>query len=156
MAHAFSQACFYCGAPTPTDQIDLDRRIESLSVDRFNGKPQTQTNVQTSEVVAVFCCNTCWETASEGLTVDLGLQSTYPPFGFIASCCGCGRSVDRTKPYLCYSVAHMVYSETNSDIARCSGAKDWAILCKACSMLPVQEASLLTNLPAERAELTPT
>ena len=139
MNHSLSQPCCSCGAWTPPEQVDLDRRIEYLSVTRLDGKPRTQVNIQTSEVVRVYCCKPCWDAASVALAADLDLNITYPSFGFVASCCRCGSFIDRTKSYLCYSIAHMAYPKTGGDFAICKKARDWAVLCHGCAGLPDPE-----------------
>lgn len=133
MTHPLSRPCCSCEVPTPPQQIDLDRRIEFLSVTRMDGRPVTQVNIQTSEAVAAYCCESCWNLASVALEVALDLKSTYPSIGFVGSCSRCGSSIDRTKPYLCYSIAQMAYPKTGGDVVICEDARDWAVLCHECS-----------------------
>ena len=156
MNHPLSKPCRSCGTWTPPEQIDLDRRTEYLSVTRLDGKPLTQVNVQSSEVVGVYCCELCWNTASAVLATDLGLNITYPSFGFVVPCCRCGLSIDRTTSYLCYNIAHMAYPEIGGDIAICKKARDWAVLCHGCAGLPGPQemsVSIATGLESSIREL---
>lgn len=132
LTHALSQPCHACGEPTPAVQLDLDYRIEYLSVRRHDGQPQTQVNIQSCELIAAYCSKDCWEAGAEAWAAILELTTTYPPIGFVTSCCQCASSVDRTQPYICYSISKMAYPEGGGDVVICKSARNWAVLCNAC------------------------
>jgi len=144
ITHPLSQPCHACGEPTPPIQLDLDYRTEYLTVRRHDGQPQTKVNILSCEVVAAYCSVDCWEGGAEAWAAILELTTTYPPFGFVTSCCQCGSSVDRTKPYICYSISKMAYPAAGGDVVLCKSARDWAVLCNPCDQPNLPESVAIT------------
>ena len=141
MPHPFSQNCAYCGSLTEAEQYDFDRRVEHVTVVRHDGKPVNQINVKVSENLHAFCSRACWESLEPTLVEELEVQTTYPPFGFVTSCCRCGASVDRTHDYVCYIIAAMSYSADGSPFAECTGERVWIVLCHSCEGPDAPEAA---------------
>lgn len=132
MLHAYSTQCGHCRYLTEHVQRDLDRRVERLAVGRHDGKPRTSIIISQRETQNAFCDAACWAAAEPALVAEFELLTTYPPFGFVSSCCRCGASVDRTHDYVCLSISKMTFSQDGHSIAACSDDLDWAVLCNGC------------------------
>ncbi|MCB2051126.1 MAG: hypothetical protein KDE63_06825 [Novosphingobium sp.] len=117
---------------TEPDQYDFDRCVERVTVIRRGGKPVPQINIKIRENLHAYCTRSCWEAAEPGLADTFEVQTTYPPFGFVNSCCRCGASVNRTHNYVRYSIAAMTYSTDGSPHAACTNDRDWIVLCHNC------------------------
>lgn len=132
MTHAYSTRCGHCGGLTEHVQLDLDRRVERLAVERHDGKPVTCILISRRETLHAYCDEACWKAAELALAASFGLRATYPPFGFVSSCCRCGASVDRTHSYICLSISKMTFATEGGPVAVCSNDRDWAVLCNGC------------------------
>lgn len=145
MPHPHSSPCCFCGRLTGIEQYDLDRRVERLTVVRHDGQPVTSINISQSETVHAYCSEACWTAAEPALMEEFELRKTYPPFGFVSSCCCCGASVDRTHDYVCLNISTMTYSQDGSPIAICSDDRDWAVLCNGCDHPGGPESAVIAN-----------
>lgn len=132
MPHLYSSPCHFCGCLTEHEQVDLDRRVERLTVVQHDDKPVTSIQISQRETLYSFCDGACWTAAEPGLIDEFGLSATYPPFGFVSSCSRCGGSVNRTLDYVCLSISTMTYQQDGSPVAVCSDDRDWAVFCNGC------------------------
>lgn len=135
MPHPYSTRCAFCGHLTERVQVDLDRRVERLTVERHDGKPVTSVNISQREALHAYCDEACWIAAEPTMVLEFDLRHTYPSFNFVSSCCRCGASVDRTHDYVCLSISTMTYPEAGGTSAACSEDRDWAVLCDVCGHL---------------------
>lgn len=155
MPHSYSSRCGHCGCLTEHVQRDFDRRVERLTVGRHDGKPRTSIHISRRETLHAYCDEACWAAAEPALVIEFELSTTYPPFGFVSSCCRCGASVDRTHPYVCLSISQMAFPPDGSPVAVCSDDRDWAVLCNGCEKPDGPEiASVALDLESPVPEFT--
>ena len=133
--------CGVCGAPTKNTHHCLDRRVESLSVSDHDNKPATVINISERETLVMYCDDECWQLHQPDLTEAMALVQTFPAFNFVTPCCRCGKAVNRTKPYVCYSISEMCLEDDKCLTVRCIDDRDFAVLCSSCESPVPPEAS---------------
>lgn len=128
--HSFT--CTVCLEPTGNPHLCFDRRIEKLTVMQRDGKPVTAINIAERETLRMYCSHECWQAHEPAIGAALELKQTFPAFSFVTPCCRCGKAVNRTQHYVCYSISEMRFQGDEQLVARCMGDHDYAVLCREC------------------------
>lgn len=126
--------CGNCGATVFARHMELSRRTQRVGPDAATGKPGKVIYVLASQVLLDFCGSPCWEHKELQMAQVFGLKATWPPFHRHASCCACGRSVDRSLPHV---TLHVYDIEDTSKpwfaSARMHEDREFAVLCATCA-----------------------
>lgn len=126
--------CSICEKPIGNLHLCLDRRIEQLGVMNHEGQPVTRIDIAHRETLLMYCGHDCWQAHQADLAAALELKKTYPAFGFVTPCCRCGKPVNRTQPYVCYSISEVEIEGSDVMIGHCIDDNDFAVLCRECEM----------------------
>jgi hypothetical protein len=80
------------------------------------------------------------------------LQETFPAFNFVTPCCRCGKAVNRTQHYVCFSISEMSFQGSEQLGAHCIDDHDYAALCRDCEETGMVEsvADALESIQQER------
>lgn len=142
--------CAICGKPVGDSYVCLDRRTESLATSEQGEKVMTTVNIACCQTMFIYCSNPCWDAHAPNVAAELQVAKPYPSFGLIAPCSRCGGPVNRTVPYLNYTVSELKFIQTTPYLsAQCLDDRDFAILCTNC-----EEPD--TGLGAEATEILTT
>lgn len=144
--------CSICDAPIGNPHLCLDRRIEKLGVMNHADKPSTRVDISNRETLLIYCSPDCWQLNQPGLAAALELKKTFPAFGFVTPCCRCGKPVNRTKPYVCFSISEMKLEGTDVIIAQCLDDLDFAVLCRKCDAPDSPEAETSADITHNNEE----
>lgn len=132
--------CRVCKAPIGNPHLCFDRRIEKLGAMTHEGKPVSRVDIAYRETLFFYCCHEHWQMHEPDIALALALKKTFPSFGFVTPCCRCGKLVNRTQPYVCYSISEMELEGSDVLIAQCLDDNDYAVLCPECEMPDAPEA----------------
>ena len=80
----------------------------------------------------MYCSSECWQVHEPLLRVAMDLKQTFPSFSFVTPCCRCGKAVNRTLLYVCYSISEMSFHGDEQLVAQCLDDHDYAVLCREC------------------------
>lgn len=147
-----SLPCCMCENPIGSPHLCFDRRVEKLGVASNQGEPTTSINIAYCKTLLMYCSHDCWQTHQADLAAALELNKTYPAFGFVTPCCRCGKPVNRTQPYACYSISEMKLEGSDVMIGHCIDDNDFAVLCRECEMPDSPAAETSTNIHNEELE----
>ncbi len=146
--------CHVCGQPVGTTHHSFDRRIETLGSSRRDGEPVTTCNIVFDESLYLYCSEACWDVHQAEIVRALALTQTYPAQGFVTPCCRCGKPVDRTEPYVDYSVTATRIADEGILVGYCVDDRDFAVLCHDCEAPePVLDEDV--DYASDRTETTP-
>lgn len=125
-------SCSVCQKAIGNPHLCFDRRIEKLAVMQHDGKPVTSIHIAQRDTLFMYCSHECWQAHLPDIAAALELKHTYPASSFVSPCCRCGMSVNRTHPYICYSISEMELDGDDVLIGHCLDDHDFAILCRDC------------------------
>ena len=144
--------CTVCLEPIGNPHLSLDRRIEKITVMQHDGKPVTAINIAERETLFMYCSHECWQVHEPTLGTAMELQETFPAFNFVTPCCRCGKAVNRTQHYVCFSISEMSFQGSEQLGAHCIDDHDYAALCRDCEETGMVEsvADALESIQQER------
>lgn len=124
--------CHICNHRIQNPYLSFERRVEKVSVVNKDGSPVTTINIADCQVMSMYCNSECWQKHQPEIVGALEFQVTFPAFNFVTPCCRCGKVVNRTQHYVCYSIAEMEMEGSDVLIGHCLDDHDFAVLCRDC------------------------
>ena len=111
--------CAVCGETVGDSFVSLDRRTESLATSKQDGKVTTTLNISCCQTMFIYCSNPCWDAHAPAVAAQLQVENPTPDPVLITPCSRCGSPVNRTAPYLNYSVPELKLIQTTHPIPIC-------------------------------------
>jgi hypothetical protein len=143
--------CGTCGATVFARHMELSRRTQRVGADPATGKPGKVIHVLAAEVLLDFCDAACWQHQEPQVAQVFGLKATWPPFHMHASCCACGRPVDRSLPHVTLNVYDIEdTSKPWLSSARMHEDREFAVLCATCAPPAVAQDATARVQPEAR------
>lgn len=130
-------SCAVCLEAIENLHYCFDHRIEKLTVSTYEGKQVTSINIEGRESLFMYCSRQCWKAHEPVIKKAFGFKQTFPVFSFVSSCSKCSKLVNRTSPYVCYSISKMEFDGLDKDVtdSHCLDDDDYAVLCRDCEDL---------------------
>jgi hypothetical protein len=141
-----------CNQAIQNPYLSFERRVEKLSVIEQGGKPVTAINIATCQVMFMYCSHECWQTHQSEIAEALELKVTFPAFNFITPCCRCGKAVNRTQHYVCYSISEMEMEGDDVLIGHCLDDHDFAVVCRDCEEPDLTDTATASDNTKEEEE----
>lgn len=147
--HAFGLHCSVCSQALGETFFALDHRVEYITVTENGGQTITAVHILNSSIRSMYCSPACWNSHESEVAAALQLQQTYPAFSFVTPCSRCAQPVNRTQPYICYSLAEMSLTAEPEWVGQVIDDHDYAVLCKQCKAPGLDVATTTIEIPEE-------